>query len=132
MKLAILLLALDWIGTAQTEQTAQCIFYREGAFTGTALHASIRIDGKSPRRKLGSGRYWATELLPGQHRMYSDLERYARSYQLEAGRTYYFRVELRLNPPTMFGKLRFQIVPIEAEVATSEMAALKPDDRKRH
>jgi hypothetical protein len=115
------------IASGQSGEKAQCLFYREGAFAGSALHASIRIDGDRPEHKLGSGRYWATELAPGEHRVYSDLERYARVYQLEAGKTYYFRVEFRLNPPTTFGKMRFQIVPVEAEVATAEMTALKPD-----
>jgi hypothetical protein len=131
MKIGMLVL-VTLIGIAagqsnQTNQTAHCIFYREGAFTGKALHASIRIDSDAPKHKLPSGRYWATDLTPGEHLIYSDLDRYGRTYQLESGKTYYFRVEFRLNPPTAFGKMRFQIVPVEAEIATGEMTALKPD-----
>lgn len=104
------------------------VFYRERAFTGKFLHANIRTDGKTPQHKLPAGKYWGTDLAPGEHRIYSDLERYSRSYRLEPGQTYYFRVEFRLNPPTAYGKLRFQIVPIEHEIATSEMAGFKADN----
>jgi hypothetical protein len=123
----MMMLLLVGVAAAQSGEKAHCFFYREGAFAGSALHASIRIDGDQPKHKLPSGRYWATELEPGEHRMYSDLERYSRNYRLEAGKTYYFRVEFRLNPPTTFGKMRFQIVPVEADIANAEMTALKPD-----
>jgi len=129
MKFGTALLALIWTCAGQTSPSARCIFYRENAFTGSALHASIRVDGYAPKHKLGSGRYWETEIAPGEHRIWSDLERYGRAYQLEAGRTYYFRVEYRVNPPTVFGKMRFQIVPIEPDIATSEMGVLKLDKR---
>jgi hypothetical protein len=92
------------------------------------LHASIRIDGDTPTHKLGSGRYWETVLAPGDHRIYSDLGRYGRSYRLEAGQVYYFRVEFRTNPPVAFGKLRFQVVPVETSIATDEMSPLKADN----
>jgi hypothetical protein len=123
----LVLVTLVGIAAGQSNQTTHCIFYRESAFTGKALHASIRIDSDEPKHKLPSGRYWATDLTPGEHLIYSDLERYSRKYQLESDKTYYFRVEFRLNPPTVFGKMRFQIVPVEAEIATGEMTGLKPD-----
>jgi hypothetical protein len=93
------------------------------------LHASIRIDGDTAIHKLPSGRYWETELAPGEHRIYSDLERYGRTYRLEAGQVYYFRVEFRTNPPATFGKLRFQVVPVESSIATDEMSPLKADNQ---
>lgn len=125
-RLAVALLALAGICAGQSPD-AHCVFYRESAVAGKALHASIRIDGDKAEHKLGSGRYWETELAPGDHRIYSDLERYGRTYRLDAGQTYYFRVEFRTNPPAAFGKLRFQIVPTEPSVATDEMSPLKAD-----
>jgi hypothetical protein len=129
MNRGIALLALVGICAGQTSSNARCTFYRESAFTGSALHASIRIDGGAPKHKLGAGRYWETEIAPGEHRIYGDLKRYGRTCLIEAGKTYYFRVEYRINPPTAFGKMRFRVVPIEAEIAASEMSALKPDKR---
>jgi hypothetical protein len=123
----VALLVLVGTCSAQSPQGAHCFFYREPALTGKALHASIRIDSDTPAHKLPSGRYWETELAPGGHRIYSDLERYGRTYQLDAGQTYYFRVEYRTNPPAAFGKLRFQIVPIEPAIANGEMSPLKAD-----
>ena len=123
-RLGVALLALACSAQAQD---VRCVFYRESALAGKALHATIRIDGDAAAHKLGSGRYWETELAPGEHRIYSDLERYGRTYQLEAGQTYYFRVEFRTNPPVTFGKMRFQIVPIETSIATAEMTPLKAD-----
>jgi hypothetical protein len=125
-RLGVALLALVGMCSGQSPD-AHCVFYRESALAGKALHASIRIDGDKAEHKLGSGRYWETELAPGDHRIYSDLERYGRTYRLDAGQTYYFRVEFRTNPPAAFGKLRFQIVPIETSIATDEMSPLKAD-----
>jgi hypothetical protein len=128
-RLAVVLLALAGLCAGQSPQQhgAHCVFYRESAISGKGLHASIRVDSDDPIHKLPSGRYWETELPSGEHRIYADLERYGRTYKLDAGQTYYFRVEFRMNPPTVFGKYRFQIVPIETAVATSEMSPLKAD-----
>jgi hypothetical protein len=123
----ILALLLSAICPAQAPQTAHCIFYRESALTGKALHAAIRIDSDATEHKLPSGKYWETDLPPGAHRIYSDQQRYGRNYVLQPGMTYYFRVEFRTNPPTAFGKLRFEIVPVEPDVADGEMSVLKAD-----
>jgi hypothetical protein len=126
-RLGVALLALAGICAGQSPQDAHCVFYRESAISGKGLHASIRIDSDTPAHKLPSGKYWETVLSPGEHRIYSDQQQYGRNYQLEAGKTYYFRVELRMNPPTVFWKLPFQIVPVETPIATDEMSVLKAD-----
>lgn len=128
MRLGIAVLALAGMCAAQSPQDARCVFYRESALTGKALHASIRIDGDEAAHKLPAGRYWETELPAGEHHIYADQDRYGRTYRLDPGQTYYFRVEFRTNPPAAFGKLRFQVVPIEPAIATSEMSPLKVDN----
>lgn len=54
MKLGITLLALVGICAGQIGTNARCVFYRERAFIGSALYASIRIDGDAPKHMLGS------------------------------------------------------------------------------
>src|SRR5947208_6754370 len=105
LRIGVAILALTGFCFGQSDQapeSAHCIFYRESALTGKALHASISIDSESAAHKLPSGRYWETTIAPGQHFIYSDLDRYGRTYQLEAGHDYYFRVEFRTNPPAAF------------------------------
>jgi hypothetical protein len=122
-----LLLALQ-LGTDAVPPPAHCVFYRESGFSGSGLHASIRVDGARPLHKLGAGRYWPVDLPPGEHLIYADRLQHAHTYQLAPGATYYFRVEFHYGPPpTPFGKLVFQIVAVDLDTATHEMQPLRTE-----
>jgi hypothetical protein len=120
-----LLLALQ-LAAQLVPPPAHCVSYREWAYNGITYHASIRIDGTAPVYKLHNGRYWSIDVAPGTHRIYADRLQHARTYQLDTGATYYFHVEIRMNPPPTFHAAPFQIVPVDPSIATAEMAPLRP------
>jgi hypothetical protein len=107
------------------------IFYRDTGHVGTAIHASIKIDGEKATRKLRNDRYWTTEVAAGEHRIYGDEESSGRTYQFEGGKTYYFRVQSRypggFQAAIIGKKLRLVVVAVTAEIAESEMTGLKPE-----
>src|SRR5437016_1420903 len=113
-RVAMMLLA-SMVTVAQTNspsnasgKPATVVFYRYNTVTATS--ASIKIDGPKVTYKLSSNHFWTAELTVGQHTIAGDEMELAKAYPLEAGETYYFRVELK-NPGGAFTlkKPRFRV-----------------------
>jgi hypothetical protein len=124
--LAVLLTTL---AMAQSDVPANIVFYRDTRYAGNSLHASIKIDGDKTTHRLPNNRFWTTELPAGEHHIYGDEDQFGRTYRLDGGKTYYFRVETSFTGHTLTGRLRFRVVPVAAEIADGEMTGLKPDKR---
>ena len=109
--------------------TSKLIFYRVDDATG-ALHLSIKIDSVKAVHKLRNARYWNKEVTAGEHLIYGD-DNDDRKYQLEAGKTYYFRVESRCSDSFYAQMLNINCksvpVLVTAKVAGVEMVGLQPD-----
>lgn len=125
-------IALMLTGVAMGQGNAtKLIFYKLDDLFGTTLHSSIKIDGPKAVHKLRNSRYWTTEVAAGEHFIYGDEEIDGRKYQLEVGKTYYFRMETRC-PDGFYSqvvnlKCKSLPVPVTAKVAGAEMAGLQPD-----
>jgi hypothetical protein len=126
-------IALAIVGTASGQNMdSKLIFYRPKDNLGGAFHASIRIDGSKPTHKVPNGRYWTTDIAAGEYFIYGDdIKDAGQKYQLESGKTYYFRIEQTC--PTaehayiVAPKCKFVPMPVTAEFAAPEIAVLKPD-----
>jgi hypothetical protein len=120
--IAAVLISVAFAG--DTSNTAHCVFYREHVW-GNKVHASIRIDDAAPVHKLPQGRYWETDVIPGRHVIYSDAPHNGQVVNVEAGHTYFFRMEQDYGP-TIF-QTWFKVLPTEPDIATLELRQLKPD-----
>ena len=78
--------------SAPTEGAVMTV-YREKRVLGMALNTSIYVDGVEVA-ELDPGTYIRIKLTPGSHRVWADEERDAMPLLAEAGKTYFFRMEL--------------------------------------
>ena len=67
--------------------------YRKKRIVGLALHTSVYVDGVEVA-ELENGAYVRLAIAPGPHALYADEERDTIKVDLEAGREYFFRMEL--------------------------------------
>jgi hypothetical protein len=104
---------------------AKLVFYRVTGFPGRDVHASIKIDGEQPVHKISNLHSWATDIAVGPHLIFGDDQRYGRTYMLEGGKTYYFRVDA--IPPSMTKGIRFRVIKVPADLADAEMTGLDAD-----
>lgn len=114
---------------AQTDLPAKLVFYRATGVFGNSLHASIKIDGDKPVHKLPNNHFWVTEAAPGEHTIYGDQDEFSRTYRLESGKTYYFRVDGSFPYRTLSlrARARFRMVLVPADTADGELTGLKPE-----
>ena len=103
---------------------AAVTFYRYNTKSDTS--ASIKVDGPKVTHKLPSYQFWTTELAAGEHTIAGDEIELAKSYAFEAGKTYYFRIEL-IQPGGVLTlkRPRFRIYKVTADMAEAEMIGLK-------
>ena len=87
------------------------------------MRASIRIDGERAQQKLAANHYLIVEMPPGERLIYGDKKGEAKTYRIEAGKTYYFRIE----PRWALVRARFVVFPIPPEIAKPELAVLEPE-----
>ena len=125
-------MALLLAGVTMGQNSAsKLVFYRVDDVSGNALHLSIKIDGLKAVHKLRNARYWTTEVAAGEHLIYGDDESDGRKYQVEVGKTYYFRIESRCTDSFYAQMLNINCksvpVPVTAKVAGVEMVGLRPD-----
>lgn len=106
---------------------AKLVFYRVTGYPGHLLHASIKIDGGKAVHKIADYHSWTTEVPAGPHLIYiyGDDERYGRTYTLEGGKTYYFRVVD--IPPSMTSGMHFRVLKVTDDIADAEMTGLEAD-----
>jgi hypothetical protein len=103
------------------------VFYR---VTGIALlvHSSIKIDSDEPVHKIENNHVWTTTLPAGSHFIFSDDKRYGRDYLLEAGKTYYFRLDpIMSSNSVMNGRVRFRVLKVSPDTADAEMWGLEEE-----
>ena len=98
-------------------------FYRPNRVYGIALHPSIYCDGVELLR-LHNGTYFSVKLTPGKHMLSSGRSEVGQFVDLEAGKEYFFRFDLKKS--SMFtGAPPVVLVPMAAETAKAEMNGLK-------
>lgn len=69
-------------------------FYRKKTILGGALNTSVHVDGVEVA-DLDPGTYVKVPLDPGNHAFYSDEKDDTLKLEVEAGKEYYFRIELK-------------------------------------
>jgi hypothetical protein len=102
---------------------AKLVFYRITGYAGSALHASIKIDGDEPVHKIENSHTWSTEVPAGSHFIFGDDKRYGRSYTLVSGKTYHFRVDAIMTP----NRVRFRVLKVADDVADAEAWGLEAE-----
>ena len=102
---------------------AKLVFYRATGCVGHILHASIKIDGEKAIHKIHDNHTWSTELPAGLHFVSGDDHVYGKTFVLEDGKTYYFRVEAIQGK----NQLKFRVLSVSPEIADSEMAGLQAE-----
>lgn len=117
-------MCLPLSASAQTEGgTANVYFYRYKQFQGSALKPSIYCDGRDLLR-MQNGRFFELQLPAGEHTCYSNDKQAGAVVTLEAGKDYYFRVDLQ----TGFWKGHFRLEMVMPEQGKYDIAKLKPLD----
>lgn len=81
-------------GVAPAEATAFAYFYRKKTILGGALNTSVHVDGVEVA-DLDPGTYVKVPLEAGTHAFYSDEKDDTLKLEIEAGKEYYFRIELK-------------------------------------
>lgn len=100
---------------------AKLVFYRATGYAGHSMHASIKIDSEKASHKVSDNRTWTTELPAGAHFVCGDDKQYGRTYELEGGKTYYFRIEAIMGE----NQLKFRVLRVSADTADTEMTGLQ-------
>jgi hypothetical protein len=96
------------------------ICYREKKFAGSALHHTISMDGVEVAN-LNNGTYFVIKATPGEHKLHGDEPSEAFTIKVEAGKTYYFRTELKVG----FWKGHGRLNPVLDSIGEKEMAEWK-------
>jgi hypothetical protein len=102
------------------------VFYHIEAGTmggGTHSRASIKIDGDRPTYKLAPDHVLTADIVPGSHTFYGDRKEYQHTYELEDGKTYYFRVQMMTGGTLRTSGMRVTLVP--EDVGKAESSGLK-------
>jgi hypothetical protein len=99
---------------------ARLVCYREKKFAGSALHHTITMDGVEIG-DLNNGTYFVIKATPGEHKMHGDEAKDVFTFTVEAGKTYYFRTEIKIGLWKGHGK----IGPVEATFGAQEFESWK-------
>jgi len=92
------------------QNTATVHFYRYKQYDGAALNPSVYCDGVEVTR-IPNGRFFTTQVPAGVHTFTSNDKQAGAQLTLEAGKDYYFRVDLQAG--FWKGHFRLDMVPIE-------------------
>ncbi len=117
--MAALLLLFAWPqqqpnATISAQKTATAYFYMTSSVLGGA---DITVDGKTVCW-LHSATYCTVQIGPGKHSIATNREWWGNSFELESGKTYYFRLQVRAVRSA--GYLA-NIVPVAADTGESEL-----------
>ncbi len=117
--MAAVLLLLGWPqqgpnASVSAQKAATAYFYMtSGLLGGTA----VSIDGRAVCR-LESRQYCTVQIGPGKHAFATNREWSENSFELESGKTYYFRLQVRaFRGASYFAN----IVPVTPEAAEGEL-----------
>jgi hypothetical protein len=116
MAVVLLLLGPQQTPTASVsaQKTATAYFYMiSGVLGGT----DISVDGKAVCR-LHSDTHCTVQIEPGKHMIANNREWWGNSFELESGKTYYFKLQLRAFRAA--GYLA-NVVPVSPEAAEAEL-----------
>jgi len=122
---AVFLLCLS--GHAQDVSTTATVhFYRYKQFEGSALKPSIYCDGVELIR-MQNGRFFDMQLPLGEHTCYANDKQAGAIVKFEAGKDYYFRVNLQ----TGVWKGHYRLEMVMPEQGKYDIAKLKPLDKDK-
>jgi hypothetical protein len=122
---AVFLLCL--CGHAQDVSTTATVhFYRYKQFEGSALKPSIYCDGVELIR-MQNGRFFDMQLPLGEHTCYANDKQAGAILKFEAGKDYFFRVNLQ----TGMWKGHYRLEMVMPEQGKYDIAKLKPLDRDK-
>lgn len=97
----------------EEEQPGFLVCYREKRFVGAALNTSVHVDDLEIA-DMDNGCYIIVKVKPGEHKLYADEMEDAITVKVEAGKAYYFRMELAMGLWKGHGRLK------EVDIATGE------------
>ncbi len=100
--------------TVSAQKTATAYFY---LISGVLGGAEITVDGRAVCR-LQSRQYCTVQLGPGKHTIATNQEWLGNSFELESGRTYYFRLQVRAVRSAGYVA---NVVPMAPEAAEVEL-----------
>jgi hypothetical protein len=122
---AVFLLCL--CGHAQDVSTTATVhFYRYKQFEGSALKPSIYCDGVELIR-MQNGRFFDMQLPLGEHTCYANDKQAGAIVKFEAGKDYFFRVNLQ----TGMWKGHYRLEMVMPEQGKYDIAKLKPLDKDK-
>lgn len=111
---------------AVEKQTGTAHFYRYKQFEGSALKPSVYCDGIELAR-IENGRYFQIEIPSGEHTFYANDKQAGAVVKVEAGKDYYFRVDLQ----TGFWKGHYRLNVVAPEQGEYDLRKLKPLDSNK-
>jgi hypothetical protein len=112
---------------AETAAVARLICYREKRFVGAGLHHTISVDG-TEIGDLNNGTYFIVKIAPGEHKMHADEKKDEFTFTVEAGKTYYFKTEIKMGVWKGHGKISL----VDATLGADEFTKWKAEDRLKY
>ena len=100
--------------TISAQKTATAYFYM---ISGALGDTDVSIDGKTVCR-LQSHKYCTVQIEPGKHAIATNREWWGNSFELESGKTYYFR--LRVRAVRSAGYLA-NVAPVDTDTGEAEL-----------
>ena len=112
---------------AEAAAVARLICYREKRFVGAGLHHTISVDG-TEIGDLNNGTYFIVKIAPGEHKMHADEKKDEFTFTVEAGKTYYFKTEIKMGVWKGHGKISL----VDATLGADEFTKWKAEDRLKY
>jgi hypothetical protein len=78
---------------AEKDEFGYLVCYREKRFVGAALNTSVYVDDIEIA-DMDNGCYIIVKVKPGEHNLHADEKKDAFTVKVEAGKVYYYRMEL--------------------------------------
>ncbi|HET7443015.1 MAG TPA: DUF2846 domain-containing protein [Terriglobales bacterium] len=100
--------------SVSAQKTATAYFYM---ISGALRGAEITVDGRAVCR-LQSRQYCTVQVGPGKHTIATNQEWLGNSFELESGKTYYFRLQVRAVCSAGYPD---NVVPMATETAEVEL-----------
>ncbi len=117
------------VASAAAGDQAFAYFYRKKKIAGMALNTSVHVD-RVEVADLDPGTYVKVPLSPGKHAFYSDEDDDSFEIDVEPGREYFFRIELRAGMWKGHGVLKLVDVKEGSEEFEKWQLKLAKDVRK--
>lgn len=89
----------------EKDESGFLVCYRERRFVGAALNTSVHVDDVEIA-DMDNGCYIIVKVKPGEHKLYADEKKDAFTINVEAGKFYYFRMELAMGLWKGHGRLK--------------------------